>query len=285
MTGIGRREAMGLMGAGALAGVAAPGAGAAAAQGRPDLASPEGKLRAFIQMRGALDERLVISYISGCYFGVVDAEVTPLWDVIGVTFTRYRRRADGAYQVFSGEIAHFLDPKTGEAPGEFYNPYTKKVVKDPRTNLPPSSYAILPDLTFQFSRIVPGMTSEHYVRDAEVRGDDVWFTDVTRVASPIPGAAKPFRYSESVTMHARLSDLAKPGVMRVPAESNFTNFVDWRPWMEMAGHPGHLTAVGNGRFGVSMDELPEKWTRATRAKWPAILDNPAGLLDPVYKPA
>ncbi|RZF66037.1 DUF1838 domain-containing protein [Sphingomonas populi] len=282
MSGIDRRGALGLIGVGALAAAASP---AVARTRTLDVQSAAGKLRAYILMRGALDERLVISYISGCYFGVVDSEVTPLWDVIGVTFTRYRARVDGGFDVFSGEIAHFLDPKTGEAPGEFLIPYTGKIAKDPRTNLPPSRYAILPDLQLQFSRVLPGMVTDHHVRDPEVRGDDIWFTDVTRTQAPIPGAPKPFRYSETVSMHAHVADLMKPGVKRVPTESNFTNFVDWRPWMNMAGHPGHLSAVGNGRFGVTMADLPERWTKATREKWPQILENPGGLLDPIYKPA
>lgn len=282
---MGRREALGVVGAGALAAATAPAMAApAGSANKLELGNPAGKLRTYIMMRGALDEQLVISYVDGYYFGVVDAEITPLWDVVGVTFTRYRRRPDGGYDVFSGEVAHFLDPKTGEAPGEFYNPYTKKVVKDPRVNFPPSRYTIRPDLKFDFAGLMAGMTVDHTTRPPEVRGDDIWFNDITRTAGSVPGAAKPFRYGESVTMHARLSDF-KPGVKRVPAESNFTNFVDWRPWMQMDGHPGHLTAVGAGRLGVAMDALPERWTKATREKWPHVLDNPAALLDPVYQPA
>lgn len=280
MAGMDRRGAIGLMGAGALSAAAMP--AAAARRNTLDVTSAEGKLRAYIMMRGALDEQLVISYIDGYYFGVVDAEITPLWDVVGVTFTRYRRRSDGGYDVFSGEVAHFFDSGTGKVPGEFHNPYTGKLIKDPRTNLPPTRYTILPDLKFRFDRLMPGMTVDHVVRAPEVRGDDIWFHDITRTSGSVPGAAKPFRYGESVTMHARLSDF-KAGAKRVPTESNFTNFVDWRPWMQMDGHPGHLTAVGAGRFGVAMSELPERWTKATREKWPQVLENPAALLDPVYK--
>ncbi|MEN3745835.1 DUF1838 family protein [Sphingomonas sp. HF-S3] len=282
MSGIGRREALGLMGAGAVAASAGLPSAAAAARAKLDVETPEGKLRTYMMMRGALDERLIISYISGSYFGVVDAEVTPLWDVIGVTFSRYRKRSDGGYDCFNGEIAHFLDPKSGDATGEFYNPYTSKTVKDPGRNLPPSRFTLLPNLEMEFSRALPGMKANHYVRTPEVRGDDIWFTEVTRVESAIPGATRPFRYSETVSMHAHVSDLLKPGAKRVPTESNFTNFVDWRPWMEMAGHPGNLIATGNGRFGVTLDDLPERWTRATRKRWPKVLENPASVLDPVY---
>jgi hypothetical protein len=279
MLPIGRREALGLLGAG---GAAA--ASAAVAKGvTPDFARPDDRFLAYMKMRGALDEQLVVSYISGSYFGVVGSEVTPLWDVVGVTFARFRKRADGAFDAVTGEVAHFLDPKTGDAPGTFFIPYTGKTVTDPRTNLPPNRILLKPTLEMDVPRMPPGAVMDHEIRPPEVRGDDIWFKEVSRVTMQAPGAAQPFRYSEMITMHAKVSDLRKPGLARVPCEASFANVVAWRPWMAMADHPGHLMAVGTGRFGVSMDMLPETWTRATRATRPEVLANPAALLDPVWK--
>lgn len=283
MVAIARRELLGGIGAAAAIGVAAPALAAHGARARIDFNDPQVRFRAYMQMRGALDERLVIGYISGSYFGVVGAEVTPLWDVVGVTFARYRRRSDGGYDGFSGEIAHFFDPKTGKAPGRFLNPYTGKINIDPRTNLPPAKIVLLPTMTVEVAAPRPGMTFDHEIRAPQVRGDDVWFTEVSRVAMQFPGGARPFNYSEMVTMHARVRDLANPGAMRVPCEGSFTNVVNWRPWMEMGDHPGHLTAVGTGRYGVSMADLPANWTEATREKFPAVLDDPGALLAAIYK--
>ncbi len=283
MPNIGRRGALGLLGAGAVIGAATPTAALAGKGRKLDFATPEDRFLAYIRMRGSLDERLVVSYISGSYFGVVGSEVTPLWDVIGVTFTRWKRRADGGFDAVTGEIAHFLDPKTGEAPGQFLIPYTGKTVTDPRTNLPPNRIIVTPALHMEVPRMMPGAVMDHDIRTPEVRGDDVWFTEVSRVTFPAPGGGEPFRYSEAITMHAHLSDLEKPDLPRVPCEANFTNVVAWRPWMQMGDHPGHLMAIGSGRFGVTMDLLPDRWTRATRAKWPNVLENPGALLDPVWK--
>jgi hypothetical protein len=277
---MGRRGALGLMGAGAALAAAGP---AMARGGKLDLSKPEDRFDAYIRMRGATDDRLVVSYVSGSYFGIVGSEVTPLWDVIGVTFTRFHRRSDGAYDVATGEIAHFLDPKTGEAPGRFLIPYTGKTVTDPRTNLPPNRIVLKPDMEMEVPRLPPGFVMDHVIREPEIRGDDIWFNEVTRTTAKGAPGREPFRYSEMITMHAHVSDLNNRRLPRVPTEASFTNVVAWRPWMEMGDHPGHLMAVGNGRFGVSMDLLPEKWTRATREKWPEVLANPAALLDPVWK--
>lgn len=283
MPNIGRRQTLGLLGAGVMMAGAVPAPARARAGGKLDLGRSDDRFLAYIRMRGSLDERLVISYISGSYFGVVGSEVTPLWDVIGVTFTRFKKRADGGFDAVTGEIAHFLDPKTGEAPGQFLIPYTGKTVTDPRNNLPPNRIILKPSLHMEVPRMMPGTVMDHEIRAPEVRGDDIWFTEVSRVTMQPPGGGQPFRYSEMVTMHAHLSDLAQPGLPRVPCEANFTNVVAWRPWMQMGDHPGHLMAIGSGRFGVTMDLLPEKWTKATREKWPHILDNPSALLEPVWK--
>jgi hypothetical protein len=152
LTGLRRRSVLGhgFMGLGFIgsgvvglggSGLAMLGAGAQAATKAPRVPSfdtPAARFRAYMMMRGALDERLVIGYLSGSYFGVVGAEMTPLWDVIGVTFARYRKRPDGGYDGVTGEIAHFLDPVTGEAPGRFLNPYTGQWNADPHTNMPPT---------------------------------------------------------------------------------------------------------------------------------------------------
>jgi len=281
---IGRRGAIGLLGAGVLAGGAAIAAPAGAkTPGRAGLDTPEGRFRAYMMMRGALDERLVIGYVSGTYFGVVGAEMTPLWDVVGATFARYRRHADGSFEGVTGEIAHFLDPKTGEAPGRFLNPYTGKWVTDPRTNLPPSHIRLLPSLDMEVPRLPPGTSFDHVIKAPEVRGDDIWISEVTRVGMPA-GAGKPaFHYNEMITMHARTSDLARSGKARIPCETSFTNVVDWRPWMEMGGHPGHLTAIGSGRYGVEIADLPQRWIEATRRQFPKILDDPGSLLEAAWK--
>ncbi|MEX6724943.1 DUF1838 family protein [Parapedomonas caeni] len=277
-----RRDFLGAAAAMPLLGMAS---GAAAGRRGFDANDPADRFRAYMLMRGALDERLVIGYVAGSYYGVVGAEVTPLWDVVGVTFTRYRRRADGGYDGYTGEIAHFLDPATGKATGAFHNPYTGKTVADPATNLPPNRVTISPELHFSVPRLAPGTRFDHVIKAPQVRGDDIWITEVTRVGVPVPGRPGGFNYSESVTLHARVSDLADPSAIRVPCATHFTNIVDWRPWMNMDGHPGHLTAIGAGRYGVALEDLPETWLAATRERWPQYLENPGSLLDPVWPPA
>ncbi|AXB80519.1 DUF1838 domain-containing protein (plasmid) [Novosphingobium sp. P6W] len=279
---LGRRDAVKLVSAGLALGATSTATLARTRVAAPVAGTPEGRFRSYMMMRAALDERLVIGYVSGSYFGVVGAEVTPLWDVVGATFARYRKRPNGGYDGVTGEIAHFLDPGTGEAAGRFLNPYTGKWMTDPRNNLPPSRLTLLPTLELEVPKLLPGTRFDHVIKVPEVRGDDTWITEVTRVGMPAPPGTPGFNYSEMVTLHARTADLQRTDVARVPCLTSFTNVVDWRPWMDMAGHPGHLTAIGSGRYGVTLKDLPDRWTVATRKQFPAFLDDPGALLDPLW---
>ena len=271
-------------------GGAAMAAGAPALAARPrraragaalDLESPEGRLRNFIRIRGALDEGLVIGWASARYYGVIEDRMDPLFAVVSATFARWRAVADG-YEAVSYELAWFTDAVTGKAMDTFRNPYTGKDCKVPTGGLAPAKFRIGQDLSFHLGRTVPGLQMEHDVLPFEARGDDVWVLERSRTAMPIPGLARPFRYSESNTFHARRADLARPGATRVTSEVSYTNVCSWRPWLEMGDHPGHLTATGIGRQNAAPESLPPAWVEATRARRPEVLENPAAILQPLW---
>ncbi|WP_062343754.1 DUF1838 family protein [Novosphingobium sp. CCH12-A3] len=246
-----------------------------------DVSSAEGRLRNFIMMRGALDEGLITSWVSARYYGVVEDRMDPLFAVVSAVWSRYRQVADG-FEAVNFELAWFTDPLTGKALETWDNPYTGKTCKVPTGGMPPSKIRFGKDLSFHIAREIPGLQMEHDVLPFDVRGDDVWVTERSRTAITFPGAAKPFRYSESNTFHARRHDLARPGATRVTSEVSFTNVCSWRPWMEMGDRPGHLTATGIGRQNASPDSLPPAFVAATQERRPEMLTNPGAILQPLW---
>lgn len=246
-----------------------------------DLSSVDGRLRHFIMIRGALDEGLVTSWVSARYYGVVEDRMEPLFAVVSAVFSRYRAVADG-FEAVNFELAWFTDPESGKALDTWRNPYTGADCKVPTGGLPPSKVRFGKDLSLHLAREVPGLEMAHEVLPFEQRGDDVWVTERSRTTMAFPGAAKPFRYSESNTFHARASDLARPGATRVTSEVSFTNVCSWRPWMQMGGRPGHLTATGIGRQNAAMDSLPPAFVEATLARRPEVLKDPAAILQPLW---
>ncbi|NOW45907.1 hypothetical protein FHW96_002065 [Novosphingobium sp. SG751A] len=278
MTGASRRAVLGgALGAGGLL-LAAP--ALAAARGL-DLAAPADRLKAFVKMRGSLDDRLIASWVSARYYGITGDEMRPLFNVRSAVFARYRPAPDGGYEAVNAEIAWFTDPDTGAVLTQWRNPYTGRDVKVPMGGYAPSKVFIRPDLGFALAKPVPGLEIEHEVLPFEVRGDDLYITERSRTAMRFAPGAKPFRYSESNTFHARLSDVLS-GAPHVPSDVSFTNVCSWRPWMEMGDIAGHMSAIGIGKQGAAMESIPAEWQAATRQFRPEVLKDPAVLLTPLW---
>ncbi len=276
----GRRCLMGIA-AGAAISSAAMAAATAPAQAAAALAldAPGAKLRAFMLMRGALDERLVIGTATGCYYGVVDAEVTPLFNFVAATFARYRRSADGAgYEGASYEVPFFTDLATGTLLEHWKNPYTGETVSVPNLGGPATRITFTPDLRMTFPQPPPGLSLTHVVTPPVVRGDDVWLVEQSFATFHIPNLPVALHFTEINTLHAATSDLASPAAKRVPCLTGYQGIGGWRPWMNMGMRPGNLTANGFGRYGVTMQGIVPGWHEIAAAHRPDVLKDPGAPL-------
>ena len=279
-----RRQAMALLGGVAMAPAAlaaAPPTRGGGARVPLDLATQAGRNRAYFMMRGALDGQLVIGCLTGRYYGVVDAEITPLFGLSAATLARFRPTPDGGREVVTREFAFFTDLAGEKALDRLVNPYTGETVDVPTVSSAPAKVHILPNLDLSREMAVPGLVFEHHVLPPEARGDDVWFTEVTRSSVTMPGG-KPLRYSESITLHARRSDLERPGAVRATTNLSYTNVVGWRPWLKMGDRPGNLMAIGAGRHAVTPAELPASWIEGMRLHYPAVLADLGAALEPLW---
>jgi len=274
-----RRACLRWMGAAAAA--AACSSWPAAAETLP---GPSGRLRDFLLMRGALDERLVIGTISGQYYSVIDEELTPLFGVLGATFTRWRRLPDGGLRCVSFEHACYTDLDSGQVIEDWRNPLNGAICKVPTHTSSATARRLLPDLSFRNEKALPaGMSLEAKVVSMQEEAGELVIVERVRSAVPRPAPARTYRYSELVTLRASLTSLRDPNAKRVPCSNAFTNVSGWRPWMQMGDQSGHLMAQGVGRYGAEFDSLPAAWLEATRRLKPDWLADPASRLDALFK--
>ena len=162
-------------------------------------------------------------------------------------------------------------------------PYTGETVTVPQTALPPSRIAITPDLAITTPGAPPRLDYRHRILPPLRSGDDVWMVEETFSAIQIANRARPLRYSEVTTLHARASELSAPDVRKVRCEAIYESVSSWRSWLKMADHPGHLTGTGAGRYGLPLEELPEIWRKAAVARRPDVLKAPGAPLDALLK--
>lgn len=264
---------------GAFAASAAVPVSAKAAAPPFDWAKPETQLEALIKMRGALDERLVISFLEGVYYGVMESRLTPLYGLSAGLFRTYKARADGGYDYVNFELVFVTDLETGGLLQEFKNPYSGKTGKPPQTRLGPSTLTI----TKERSVVRPGpgqsAVTFHRFRPAQVVGGDVWIIEESAVMAPAP---MNFAFNEVLTYRARLADLTAPEAKHVPTDVHFTPVIGWRAWQGMEGHEAasrsHVTGSCAGRVVTSLDELPPHYLRWAEEFHPDVLKDPLGLL-------
>jgi Protein of unknown function (DUF1838) len=274
-----RRHTFGLLAGLGASSVVGP-ALAANADARVAITSPQDRMRTFMLMRGALDDRLVMHWLQGRYYGLVEGEVTLLFGLLSAQFSRFRPDGEGGYYNVRAEASFITNTDTGEAISEIRNPYTSAMMTAPARNYPPSSPHIRADLSFDIVQ-QPGAKLLHEVQGIVTNGGDVWISEISTAKTPVPNS-RPSLYNEMLTYHARSGDLQRRGAKRVPCDISITNTVSWRSWMNMGDHPGHLLVVGAGQYVDSIDELPPAWMRAARAAKLPLADDPLAVLAPVW---
>lgn len=273
-----RRDlALGL--AGVAFGTAAPAARRTAGLGLDDRSD---FLQAVVKMRGSTDTRLCIGWVTGTRYAVIDHRAVPMMGLLAATFTQYRRRDPGAYDVRSLEVAFFTDLRTGKLIRTWRNPVTDRVVDVPMTRMGPSRFTITADgLQVEgLSGEAAGLDVQHTFQPAVVRGDDVWITEVIGIGGQVKAAAEnPFVYNEMSTYHAKLSELADPARATVPTQVAFHGLVTYRPWMGFGDTPGHTTAHGAGTRAPTVADLPKYYADLARAFHPDVIADPLAVLN------
>lgn len=275
-----RRRLLSAAGGLALLGAAGPLAAQATAAAP---AAPTGRLRDFLLMRGALDERLVIGEIQAQFHAVIDGQTQALCGLIAVTFTRWRPDTDGRWLSASFEHVYYTDIASGELLKQWRNPVTGRTVPVPAYSSRPSLRRLRPDLSFELAHALPpGSTMVDQVNAAyESRGEQVFVERVQAVLPRPAPATTPYSYAELVTLRAPLAALRDPQARQVRARNSFSSVSGWRPWMQMGEQPGHVLGHGEGAYGLTLDELHPVWRAAAQADKLDWLADPGARLAPL----
>ena len=163
---------------------------AAAASSSFDPTDAAGVLGVVARMRGSVDGRIAMGWLKARRYGVVDAEITPLFGMVTGTFSRYRVLDDGSIRNDSFELAFYTDLESGEVLDSITMPYTGKTVEVPRLMLGPSRGTTQPtfhELTErrdaeertdseEAMRPVGSTRFERWLGPITVKDDQVWIT-------------------------------------------------------------------------------------------------------------
>jgi len=244
-----------------------------------DLSDPDQLLTAFMRLAASLDNRLIIWWMDGLRYGVVDARARLLFGMKVGMFQRFYRQPDGNFRLAMFELTYYTDLATGELLEEFANPYTGETNRVVHVRLGP-------ELRGQTAH---GMANPDnpLVHDyhstlgpAVIHGDDIWIpTDIdATIRFPKPTAPE-IRLNHYTTVHGRLADAINPDLVSAPATFAFQNILKWEPFMRMKDHPGHMMSRAAGRKLESVEQLPVDYRKMAERMHPKYIENPIAALE------
>jgi len=246
-----------------------------------DLNDPWDRLTGLAKLRGSLDGRMVMWWMKGVRFGVVDNIVMPLFGMLVGSFQTMKPLPGKGFELNMLELGYFTDLETGAVLDTWTNPYNGKLCQVPEQRLGPypvlltPTGVVLPDFP-PFNDVELSTR----VGPAVIHGDDVWIRDdsTIKVDSDHPMMGKHI-YNELVTYRGKLSDLNNPDLASAPAEIMFQSVTSWREWFQADDVDGHTTSRANGTKITRIEDFPAEYLRAARERHPEIIKDPEAILN------
>ena len=239
-----------------------------------DLENPQQLLLAYMRLGASLDSRLVIWWMDGVRYGVVDAKAQALFGMKVGMFQQFFRQANGDYKLAMFELTYYTDLASGELLEEFENPYSGETNQVSHVRLGP-------ELRRQTSQGLADPENS-MVRDyrsslgpAMINGDQLWIpTSVeARIKFPKPTAPE-ILLNIYTTVQGRLADAVNPDLMSAPATLAFQNVLKWEPFMQMGNHTGHMMSRAAGAKLHSIDQLPADYLACAERMHPKYIVDP-----------
>ena len=224
------------------------------------LTDPTRLLEAYQRLSGSFDDRLIIWWMSGTRYGVVNAQSTALYGMKVGMFHRWYQQPDGSFKTAFFELTYYTDLQTGELLREFINPYTGAKNKVRHVRLGPEIRTLTTD-----GLISPNNPMVHAYRSslgpAVTSAERVWIPSSVEATIKFPKPAAPtILLNIYTTVQGSLADAFNQNLISAPCTFEFHNILKWEPWMQMGDHPGHMMSTASGRKMESVDELPANYT-------------------------
>ncbi|HJP05804.1 MAG: hypothetical protein CL799_07550 [Chromatiales bacterium] len=272
-----------------LSGALLPLAGAvtphAASRGIPpaSLAPGQETLLAWMKLAGALDDRLVIWWMEGVRYGVVDSFSRTLYGMKIGLFQRYFPQPGGYWKLAMFELTYYTDLTTGRLLERYDNPYTGKTNTVRHVRLGPE----IRHQTIDGQLADPDdQAMQEYLHDysttlgpAIISGDSLWIPTSVRARIVFPGPKAPeIKISHYTTAMGSLEDARNPELVSAPCSLAFQNVLKWEPWMQMGDHRGHLMSKAAGRKLERIEDMPSDYLEMAYKVHPRLIEDPMATL-------
>ncbi len=246
-----------------------------------DFEQPKDLMKTLVKMRGSLKSELIIWYLRGPVYGVVDQKVTPLWGLHSVNFNHFQKRDDDSYSMTSAEFNYPYDLKTGDHIKTFDNPFTDETIELSYRPFGPNILYIYEDGI----RLPPEREEfksaklETIIGPVHIHDNDAWLFEDFYAEVPSMSADGRAWYANDITTYkATLDELNDDAVAAAQSTLSFQSVVSWQAWMNMADHPGHMMSRLAGKKLFSRDGLPAWFLEVAEREHPDMIRNAEKLI-------
>lgn len=257
----------------------APLAAAAASAANFDPEDPRALLAAFQKLRFSLRPEPVYWWLRVSKHGVVDGELTHLYDMEIASIFQAQPRDDG-FSVTSLELIYTVDTQTGELIDELKNPYTGELLPWSHTPVGPTTVNYSStglELPTELPGVKIRMTSA--LNSGMVHAGQVWLKDDNAaVVTQLEGDEPPFLVNDWSTYLGDVADLENPDLDSVPASVAFQSTTSWQKPLRMGRRPGSMISRGAGAKAARYADLPARHRQLIAQVHPEIAAEPAAAL-------
>jgi hypothetical protein len=256
----------------------------ACAAPRPNIAAPAGLndsqqlLDAYLRLSGSFDDRLIIWWMTGTRYGVVDARAKALYGMQVGMFHRYYPQPDGTVRLAFFELTYYTDLETGKLLETFDNPYTGETNRVRHVRLGPEIRQLSTQglMTEENEMVQDYRTS---LGPAVVNGDRLWIPASVEATIKFPKPTAPeILLNIYTTVQGSLSDALNPAIVSADCTFEFHNVLKWEPWMQMFDHPGHMMSTASGRKLQAVEALPQTYRDMANQVHPKYMGDPLAAL-------
>ena len=245
---------------------------------------PVDPLPAWMKLAGALDDRLVIWWMDGVRYAVIDSAARPIYGMKVGIFQRYFPQPGGFWKLAMFELTYYSDLESGQLLETWENPYTgaTNTVRHVRLGPEIRHQTSEGQLADPADAAMQSMLHDYRTSlgPALRNGDHVWIPSSVeaRIVFPSPKAPE-IKLSHYTTAMGSFADLENPDLISAPCTLSFTNVLKWEPWMQMVDHRGHLMSKAAGRKLERLEDLPADYLEMARTVHPKLIADPVATLE------
>ncbi len=237
-----------------------------------DLRDPGGRLLAYVKLRASLGGHSRAWWYRGVQYAVVDLQPRRLWGIQGIQVCKFTARADGSFENHFRDLLFYQDLLTGEPLEVLRNPFTGRDIHLAPQQIGPMFliYSRAGAAIKELENVPPDLETDWRVDRAIVNGDDLILHE--EGYSRVTAGPERFVLNDFISFQCSASEASDPDRDAVPGRYNYCSFMNWPPFMDMSGHPGHLLGRGNGRKLESLAELEPAFLERVLATVPDWFD-------------